>query len=140
MGLTWLSFLEFGAYISIINYTAGSNSCMAFEIISFIIALRLFYLCVMYYMPCLQNKTALELDSEKLQCFIEGKLLFKRSQRIIYWKDIEKIDFNSIPRGNALMIIFKIKDSKSAGVYTKYIAGNDRAIYDTITAYFEKYK
>jgi hypothetical protein len=147
MGVTGLSFLEIIMYVEIITRNAGSRSWLAFGFVSLIIVGRLIYLCIMYYIPCLLNKTALELDAEKLQSFITGKLLFQIPPGIIFWKDIDDIEYVtsrglgiSFGARSVSIISFKMKDGSAAGISTKNISGNDKEIYETVTAYFEKYK
>lgn len=139
MSLAWLSFLEVIMYITLITRDANSQSWWAFGLASFVITARLSYLCTMYYIPCLRDKTALELDKDRLQLFIKGKLLFQISRDVAYWADIEDIDYTSPSRSGAI-ISFKMKDGSAFGFYTTYISGNDKDIYNTIMEYFEKYK
>jgi len=104
-----------------------------------IIGIRLIYLGIMYYIPCLKGKTALELDKDKLQLYIKGKLLFQIPRDVAYWGDIEDIDYNYASRIGSI-ISFKMKDGSVFGFLTTRISGNDKHIYNTIMQYFEKYR
>ena len=75
------------------------------------------------------------MDEEKLQFFIKGKLLFQIPREVAYWKDIAEIEFTAPLKGSAI-ISFNMKDGSVFGFRTNYIAGNDRAIYNTIMEYF----
>lgn len=86
-----------------------------------------------YFSPFLKNETALELDEEKLQYFIKNKVL--------YWKNVDYINSRYGGRGGGLEISFAIKQgSRNVTISTRYIAGNDEGICNTISEYFEKYK
>jgi hypothetical protein len=85
-----------------------------------------------FFSPFLKGETALELDDKKLQYFISNK--------IVYWKDVEYMDYDSLKNGG-ISIRFSIKESsKDITISTRYVKGNDKDIYDTISEYFEKYK
>ncbi len=89
------------------------------------------YLCRKFFFPSLRGEIALELDKDKLQFFI--------TDRTIYWKDVKSINYDVLNHGG-WAIIFAFKNgSENVDISTKYIAGNNQAIYDTITEYFEKY-
>ena len=96
-GVAGLSFLEIIMYIGIIGRNVDSRSWLAFGLVSLIIVGRLIYLSIMYYIPCLLDKTAVELDDDKLQSFIRGKLLFQIPPGSIYWKDIADIEYATSP-------------------------------------------
>jgi hypothetical protein len=133
--------------MEIITRNADSRSWLAFGFVSLIIVGMLIYLCIMYYVPCLLNKIALELHDEKLQSFTTEKLLFQIPPGIIYWKEIDDIEYTNTPGMGVCfgyhkvsIISFKMKDGNVAGISTKNISGNDNEIYQTVAAYFEKYK
>jgi hypothetical protein len=144
MGFAWLFFLEIYAYITFITRNADSQSWLVFYLFSAIILSRLIYLCVMYYIPCLREKTALELDDEKLQSFITGKLLFQIPPGTIYWKDIDDIEYDTTPGWMSFsmykvsIISFTMKDGSVAGISTKSISGKDKEIYESVMEYFKK--
>ena len=93
-------------------------------------AVMTFYLCKKFFFPLLRGETALELDKEKLQFYI--------TNRIIYWKDVKSIDYNTLNHGG-WAIVFIMKDrSENIDISTKYIAGNDKDIYNSIVKHFEK--
>jgi hypothetical protein len=78
----------------------------------------------MYYIPCLRGKTALELDNEKLQSFITGKLLFQIPLGTVCWKDIDNIEYDTTPGWMSLLyykvsiISFTMKDGSVGGIST----------------------
>jgi hypothetical protein len=122
--------------ITIIDHNANYKSWLLLAFALLLILSRFIYLAIMYFIPCMAGKTALELDIDKLQLFIKGKLLFQVARDIAYWKDIKDIDFTAVPRGSAI-IGFTMKDGSAFGFRTKYIDGNDKEIYDTIMHYFK---
>jgi len=134
--LILLSFVTLALYMTLINHDSNYKSWLIFGFLLLIIFVRFIYLAIMYFIPCFKDKTALELDREKLQLFIKGKLLFQVPRDVAYWKDMEDIEFTSPPRGSAI-ISFKMKDGSVFGFRTRYIAGNDRDIYNTIMEYFK---
>ena len=90
------------------------------------------YICRKFFFPLLRHDTALELDNEKLQFYVDNKT--------IYWKDVKSIN-HKVQKNADWVVTFAFKNgSKDIDVFQKYIAGDDKAIYDTITEYFEKYK
>lgn len=88
------------------------------------------YLTRKYFLPMQRGDIALELDKEKLQYFIGNK--------IVYWKDILYMDFGEARSG--IFIRFALEHGVDITIGTRYVAGKDKEIYDTISAYFEKYK
>jgi len=131
-----LSFATVALYLAIIDDHSTYRSWLIFGFLFLLILARLVYLSVMYFIPCLRDKTVLELDREKLQFFIKGKLLFQIPRDIAYWDDIENIDYTSVLRMGGAIISFRMKDGSVFGINTKYIAGNDKDIYNTIIEYF----
>jgi len=134
--LILLTFVTLVLYMTLINHKSDFKSWLIFGFLSLIILGRFIYLAIMYFIPCFKDKTALELDKDKLQLFIKGKLLFQISRDVAYWKDVDDIEFTSPPRGSAI-ISFKMKDGSNFGFRTTYIAGNDKDIYKTIMEYFK---
>jgi hypothetical protein len=122
-------------YLIVINEDSDYRAWLILGFILLIIWGRFIYLAIMYHIPCLQGKTALALDTDKLQLFIKGKLLLQHVRDITYWKDIDEIAYIS-PRKGAPVISFTMKEGNDFAFRTKYIAGNDKEIYDTIMAYF----
>jgi len=146
MGVAGLSFLETAAYIEILSPKADYGHWLAFGVTSLIIIGRLIYLSSMYYIPCLLDKSALELDGEKFQCFITGKLLFQIPPGTVYWKDIDDIEYISPPRiggsiggRNGAILDIRMKDGSAAGISTKNISCDDKEIYDTMMNYFKNH-
>ncbi|MDB5115366.1 MAG: hypothetical protein JWQ79_858 [Mucilaginibacter sp.] len=151
-GVGLFSLLLIFSYSEIITNNSDYRDWLFFGAISILIGSRFIYLSIMYYIPCFNDKPALILDKEKLQCFITGKLLFQVAPDIIYWKDLADIDYNYAYRKGGL-ITFKMKNGNDdnhiyikynpggdSGMYTQYISGNSKTIYRTITEYFDKYK
>lgn len=151
-GTGMFSLLLIVSYCEIITNHSDYRDWLIFGAISLIIASRFAYLCVMYYIPCFNDKTALELDEEKLQCFITGKLLYQIAPNTIYWKDIADIDYTYAYRRGAI-ISFTMKNGDSDnpiytkynprgdyGICTEYISGNSKEIYNSIVEYFNNYK
>ncbi|NNU34702.1 hypothetical protein HK413_12685 [Mucilaginibacter sp. S1162] len=116
-------------YCETITSNSDFNDWLILGGITLIMGSRFIYLCVMYYIPCFQDKPALSLDEEKLQCFITGKLLLQVTPDILYWKDIEEINYTYIYRKGAL-ISFKMKTPES-GIYKKYSVTDDSGFYTT---------
>jgi hypothetical protein len=134
--ISLLLFATLVCYMAPITHNAGYKFWPIFGFLLLIILARFIYLTITYFIPCLKNKTALELDNDKLQFFIKGKLLFQIPRDVAYWKDMEDIEFTSPLRGSAF-ISFKMKDGSAFGFRTLYIAGNDSDIYNTIMQYFK---
>jgi hypothetical protein len=131
----WLFYLTLFFYMSI-NPNSDYKSWLIFGLVLLILLGRFIYLTVMYFIPCLKDKTALELDRDKLQLFITGKLLFQIPRDVAYWKDIKEIEYTSAFRGSPV-ISFKMNDGSVFGFRTAYIAGNNKDIYNTIMEYFK---
>ena len=74
----------------------------------------------------------MQLDKEKLE--------YLNANKVIYWKDINSINSLEDSWGR-LRITFLMKEGvKKIKISTKYIIGHDKDIYNTITAFFQKYK
>lgn len=131
----WLSFLTLVFYINLITRNSNYKSWLIFGFILLILFGRFMYLTVMYFIPCLKNKTALELDKDKLQLFIKGKLLFQIYRDVAYWKDVKNIEYTAPLRGSPI-ISFTMDDGSTFGFRTTYIAGKGKDIYNTIMEYF----
>jgi len=84
------------------------------------------------------DKTAIELDEEKLKFFISGPLLLQKRRSVIYWKDVQDIEFVSPVRRSAIILFIMTDGGDNAGISTKYISGNDKEIYDTVMKYYKK--
>ena len=89
------------------------------------------YLIRKYFLPMQRKDIALELNEEKLQYFIGNKT--------VYWKDVLYMDFGESKNGG-IFIRFALEHGVDIKISTRYVAGKDKEIYDTVTAYFEKYK
>jgi hypothetical protein len=79
----------------------------------------------------MRGETILELDKEKLQYFPRNK--------VIYWKEVEDIDNVVGAKSGSMSIRFLMKDGVRQRISTKYIAGNDQTLYDTIRTFFFNY-
>ena len=93
----------------------------------------LVYICYKYLRPLLRGDMVLELDNYKLY--------YRVSDLTIYWKDVASISYSTGSRSSSWSISFYMKDGGEAKtISTLYIAGDNMAIYNTVTGYFEKYK
>jgi hypothetical protein len=90
------------------------------------------YFCRKFFFPLLRGETALELDEEKLHFFI--------TKRIIYWSDIENIDHFWLNHGGWSINFTMTGSGKNISISTKYVAGDDEIIYNSIIEYFKKYR
>jgi hypothetical protein len=130
-------FMSVFIYLMAINEDSDYRASLVLGFVLLIIWGRFAYLAIMYFIPCLQGKTALALDSDKLQFFIKGKLLLQDVRAVAYWKDINEITYISPYKGSPV-ISFTMRDRKDFAFRTKYIAGNDKEIYNTTMEYFNK--
>jgi len=134
---TWFSVILLSSLTGFCLYSVKTNNLVKNPwdpIVFFIVLLvgLLIYTCVRFLVPLLQGKTILELDKEKLH--------YAAKNRIIYWKAVERIDYVVGAQTGNWSIRFIMKDgTPDQKVSTLYIAGKDKAIYETIMAYFEKY-
>jgi hypothetical protein len=110
---------------------------LIFGLIASIIFIRFIYLSIYIYIPCLQGKTALELDTEKLQFFIEGKFRSKDIKDVIFWKEVEHIKFDPFPRNTGALIRFKMLGGDTCSIKTTHVEGKDREIYNAIVECFK---
>jgi hypothetical protein len=81
------------------------------------------------FIPALHNAIALELDDEKLHCYI--------TNRTIYWRDVVEIseDYSQY----SSFIKFEMVDgSNYLTVPTKWIAGSNTSIYNKMQKYFAR--
>jgi hypothetical protein len=122
-------------YMIVINEDSDYRAWLVFGFVLSVVWGRFIYLASMYHIPCLQGKTALALDTDKLQLFIKGKLLLQDVRDVAYWKDIDNIAYISLRKGSPV-ISLTMKDGNDFAFRTKYIAGNDKEIYNTIMAFF----
>jgi hypothetical protein len=132
---TWIAVILLSCLICFCLYSEKTNSKDALNPMLLFIAVLaglLVYTCYKFLLPLLQGKTILELDKDKLQ--------YAAKNRVIRWKDIARMDYNIGSQTGNWAIRFIMKDgSPDQKVSTLYIAGKDKAIYDTIADYFEKY-
>jgi len=134
---TWFAVIFLSCLVGFCLYSEKTNNRgnsawnpMVFFII--FLAGMLVYTCFKFFLPLLQGKKILALDKEKLQYAVKN--------RTIYWKDVSRLDYNIGAQTGNWSIRFIMKDgSPDQKVSTLYIAGKDKAIYDTIADYFEKY-
>jgi hypothetical protein len=119
--------------ISMIIEFASDYGIWLFMIPFFIIMTAMaIYFCRKFFFPLLRGEIALELDEEKLQFFI--------TKRTIYWTDIKSIDHDSLNHGGWSINFTITHTGENITISTKYVAGDDEAIYDSIVGYFEKYR
>jgi len=118
---------------AIITDTPGDNIWELMGPAILFLAAILAYVCRKFLLPLTQGKTILELDKNKLQYAVKNDS--------IYWKDIDSINYVIGVKTGSWSIRFVMKDgSRDRKISTKYIAGDDKTIYNTIVDYFEKYK
>ena len=133
-----LVFFAIILYFSTATDNSVYKSWLLFGVILLLIIGRFIYLLISYYLPCLQNKTALEINAEKIQFFIKAKIPLQTSRELIYWKDVRELDFVSTRLPGAI-ITFKMNDgSDDSSLPLKYIAGDNRDIFDTMVGYLKK--
>ncbi len=136
-GQTWfgaLLCLGMICFITVMLYSVRSDyhNWLYFGLPSLAVCGMAVYFSKKFFLPLLKGQTALELDETKLKFFISG--------RVIYWKDIQSIDYGAISNGGYEIRFTMIENVKDISISTKYIAGNDQDIYDTIVEYFKKYR
>jgi hypothetical protein len=83
-----------------------------------------------FFLPYRRGDTILELDDEKLQYFFKNKT--------VYWREILLINCGATRNGLEIRLEMKAGNYYDFNIFTQYIAGKDKAIYDTIMEYFEK--
>lgn len=87
----------------------------------------LYFFCKKCFIPAVKNKIALELDADKLQ--------FHVTDRVIYWKDVNEIS-QTYSMYSSFISFEMVDGSDDIGIGTKWIAGSNDMIYDTIQEYF----
>lgn len=129
----WLfAFFIFSIFLSIDLSDPGNKVFIPDIFITLILGALIVYFFIKIILPLIQGKSALELDKEKLQYFIFNKT--------IYWKDVENIIYADRTNGSWL-ISFIMKDgSNDIKIQTRYIAGKNKEIYNSILQCFEKNK
>ncbi len=130
--LLFLGMIIFGCYFIITDAPADALWKI---MIPFIVLFGAFliYLCYKYLLPLLRGETILELDNRQLQ--------YRVTNLTIRWKDVASISYSTGSRSSSWSISFFMKDGgKAKTMPTLYIAGDNKAIYDTVIRYFEKYK
>jgi hypothetical protein len=102
-----------------------------------LLACLLFYVCNQLFFPMLRGETILEIDAEKLNYAFKDLTL--------YWKDIDDLDYEDFDIGkynsHSFRIRFTMKESGAEKrISTWFIAGDNRAIFDSILNTFLKYR
>jgi hypothetical protein len=133
---TWFVFIFLLAMMvaslfMVANDNADHDEWLVFGFFFLVMGGMLAYLLRKYFLPMQRGEIALELDKEKLQYFIGNKT--------VYWKDVLYMDFAESKNGGGF-IRFALEHGVDIKISTRYIAGKDKEIYNTITGYFEKYK
>jgi len=136
-GQTWFAFIILLALIIFCVYkiiTDSPDDNIWEPLVPFILFLGavLGYVCFKFFFPLLRGETILQLNKENLQYFPRN--------RIIYWKDIESMDYVIGAKSGSWAIRFAMKDGTRTRISTKYVAGNNQGIYDTIVEHFKKYR
>ena len=97
------------------------------------LAVILAYVCYKFLLPLIRRETILELDKDKLQYAVK--------HTVVLWKDIDSINYVIGVKTGSWSIRFVMKDgSRDKKISTKYVAGDNKTIYNTIVDYYEKYK
>jgi len=84
------------------------------------------------YVHVLNGDTALELDEYKLSYYIGNK--------VVNWKDVASTEYYLLRGGGYSITFIMAIPTADIRINTKYIAGSDKLIYNTILEYFERYK
>jgi hypothetical protein len=113
---------------------------LIFQAFLLLLIIWFIYLSVYFYVPCLKGETAMKLDRQQLKYNIKGKFLLTKTRESIFWKDVQKITYDSLPRVNLAIIRVKMKDGDKLGLPIQNVAGNDEVTFNKIVEYFEKYK
>jgi len=128
-----LSGLIFFCLYTIKNDSPGDNIWEIIGPFALLLAAMLAYICGKFLLPLIRGETILELDQDKLRYAVKNDS--------IYWKEVDSINYVIGAKTGSWSIRFVMKDgSRNRKISTKYIAGDDKTIYNTIVDYFEKYK
>src|SRR5437868_4465454 len=94
-----------------------------------VIASAILYYAIKYcFIPAINGYVALELNNEKLHCYI--------TDRTIFWKDVVEIS-EDYSRYNSF-IKFDLIDSGELSIPTKWITGSTKSIYNKMQEYFAR--
>jgi len=99
--------------------------------------IRLLYLSVYFYIPCLRGDIALELDEQRLKYNITGKFLFTKTRGSIYWKELRSLSYDSFR--NMDMIRIEMISGDKLVLYIQNVAGDSNLIFAKIKECFQKY-
>jgi hypothetical protein len=89
----------------------------------------LIYFLIWRFVPMINGAIALELDEEKLQCYITGKT--------IYWRDVVEISVTS--KNKEMFVTLEMVDgSDNMEVPVDSIAGSNTSIYNKMQEYFAR--
>lgn len=100
-----------------------------FYTLEIIIIILIVYFAKKCFIPAIKNEIALTLDEEKVTFHITG--------RVIYWKDVIEISFDS-SRYSTYLSFELMPDNKTIGLGLKWIADDNQYIYDLTLEYFEQ--
>jgi hypothetical protein len=96
--------------------------------VAFLIILPFFiiYHCYKYLMPMLLMKSAIELDSEKINVRLKHK--------IVYWNDVKEITVNDLFN----IAVIKLNNKKKVRIFLNCVRGNNYDVYETILSYYKR--
>jgi hypothetical protein len=127
----WLCAVAWGGAIIFVLFIA--TSVPEFENWIYLLPLVVFsgiflvYFYYKYLIPVLNEKTALELDGEKLKFLI--------IKRTIYWKDVADIRLESYRNLSTINFVM-LNGSKDIAISLKWIKGNNTDIFNAVVAYY----
>jgi len=128
----WLGVIFFGFFLSgfvFISIICPDNKVRLFAIgISIILIGLLYYVVRWVFIPALNSYVALEMDEDKVYCYI--------NDRTIYWKDVIEIseDFSRY----SSFIKFDMIDDSTVSIPTKWITGRNKEICAKMQEYFAR--
>lgn len=95
-------------------------------VVSLAFASMLYYVVRWVFIPAINDYVALEMDEEKVHCYITG--------RTIYWRDVVEIseDFSQY----SAFIKFDMIDDSTLTIPTKWITGRNKDICNKMQEYF----
>jgi hypothetical protein len=133
----WTGMLLFGSALIVLSYMVlyilmpiyDIRVVLCFVMLILLTIALLVYFLIWCFIPMLNGAIALELDEEKLECYI--------TRKTIYWKDVVEISIKYKVREP--FIIFEMIDgSEDLDVPTKWIEGSTTSICNMMQEYFAR--
>jgi hypothetical protein len=117
--------LLFFVYMGFSAHSIVAWSCLSIPILLVsAISIAFFRGC---FIPMLNGAVTLELDEEKLQCYLNGVT--------IYWKDVVEIS----ERPLYYQISFEmVNDTDDLSITTQWMSGSNKVIYNKMQEYFAR--